>query len=158
MVNQSVNSDRQHLAAFAEKLSRILPVLIREFARRQSNELYQGKITMQQFIALGYLSYRNAQDGSTMGEIAKALYVTMPAATGVVDRLIRAGYCERAADPKDRRIIRIKITSKGENLVKKICKQRRAMIIRIFAKISPLDREEYLRILTKVGEVLKEEK
>lgn len=158
MVNQPGNNARVHLEDFAEKLSRILPVLIREFARRQSNELYQGKITMQQFVALGYLSYRHAKEGSTMGEIAKALFVTMPAATGVIDRLIRAGYCERAADASDRRIIRIKITSKGENLVKKIYKQRKAMIIRIFAKISPLDREEYLRILTKVGEVLKEEK
>lgn len=150
-------SDRRHLEDFAQKLTEILPVFIREFARRQSDELYKGQITVQQFVALSYLSCQKGSAVATMSEIAKALHVTMPAATGVVDRLIREGYCVRSGDPKDRRIIRVKITPKAESLVEKIYRQRKEMIIRIFGKLERRDRDEYLRILTKVRDILKQE-
>lgn len=149
--------NRQHIEQFAEKLTRILPYFIREFSRRQSNELYKGKITVQQFVALSYLNYLTGKAGATMSGVAKSLHVTMPAATGVVDRLIRDGYCMRFGDSKDRRIIRVEITPKGVKLVKKIYRHRKNMIIRIFGKLSIRDRDEYLRIFTKIGEILKQQ-
>jgi DNA-binding MarR family transcriptional regulator len=39
----------------------------------------------------------------TAGEIAKRLGLTTGAVTNVIDRLVRAGYVRRVADPKDRR-------------------------------------------------------
>ena len=143
------------LEDFAEKLTRVLPFFIREFTRRQSIELYKGKITVQQFVALSFLSYISTDKGATMSEIAKSLHVTMPAATGVVDRLIRDSYCLRGTDPVDRRVIRVKITPGGDRIVKKIYIHRKEMIIRIFGKLTKHDRDEYLRIFTRVGEILK---
>jgi DNA-binding MarR family transcriptional regulator len=146
------------LDEFAEKFSRILPFFIREFARRQSSELYRGKITVQQLVALSFLSYSNEKEGAKMSEIAKNLHVTMPAATGVVDRLIREGFALRYNDQNDRRIIRVKITKKGENIVKKIHRQRKEMIRRIFGGLSKEEREGYLRLFVRIGQILKIEK
>jgi len=140
------------LLEFAEKLSEILPFIIRELSRRQSNELFRGKITLPQFITLDYLSRR---EDFSMNEIARFLHVSRAAATGVVDRLVRDAYCLRYGDPNDRRVIKIKITHKGKELVKRIIQQRKEMVIQIFGKISRQEREEYLRILSKIRDILK---
>lgn len=145
-------SSSQELINFARDLNSILPSIINEFSRRQSNELYRGKITMQQFATLCFL---NSQGYSSMGEISSYLKVSMPAATGVVTRLCRNGFCRRNMDKLDRRVIRISITQKGVKLVNRINSQREKMIIHIFGKISKKERKQYLKILTRINEILK---
>jgi len=71
-----------------------------------------------------------------------------------VDRLVRDGYVVRALEPNDRRIIRIKISTKGAVLVDKFNKNQRAMILKIFGKISDKDRRDYLRILMQIRDIL----
>ncbi|PIQ89885.1 MAG: hypothetical protein COV72_00900 [Candidatus Omnitrophica bacterium CG11_big_fil_rev_8_21_14_0_20_42_13] len=153
----SVNTDKDGLERFADSMTRILPVFMKSFAQRRTDELYKGKITMQQFVALTYLNYHAGKYGATMGGLAKNLYVTMPAVTGVVNRLIRSGYCIRLSDVRDRRIVRVTITPKGARLVRKMYRQRKEMIMRIFAKINRHDRGQYLRILKNVAQILNEE-
>lgn len=143
------------LSEFADELNNFLPNLLKEFHRRQPNELYKGEITLQQYITLNFLS---SQKDAAMGAIAKCLRVSLPAATGVVDRLIRGAYCVRRGDPKDRRIVRISITPKGKKIVKKISRQRKNMIIKAFGKISAEERWQYLSILKKIGDALRNEK
>lgn len=144
-----------NLSEFADKMNEIVPVIMKEFARRQANELYKGKITLPQFLILNFL-HRNGV--SKMTNLARFMDVSTPAMTGIVERLVREGYCERAYNPKDRRIINVKLTAKGNEVVRKINKQRRNMVIRIFGKISQLERSEYLRILMRIQEILAREK
>jgi DNA-binding MarR family transcriptional regulator len=84
--------------------------------------------------------------------------VTTAAATGLVDRLVKAGYVQRVYDPSDRRIIKVKLTSKGADLVKKIMVNKVARVKDVFGKLSAGDREDYLRVLTRIKEVLEQEK
>jgi len=128
-----------------------MPVVIQGFARRQANELYKGKITLPQFLILDFLSQRGE---SRMTDTAHFMHVTTAAMTGIVDRLVRDNYAIRVYEPKDRRIIKIKLTHQGSDLVKKINAQRRRMVIEVFGSISRADREEYLRILMQIKEIL----
>ena len=89
-----------------------------------------------------------------MSDLAHFMSVSTAAMTGTVGRLVSYGYVIRELEPKDRRVIKIKVTSKGSNIVKKINCQRRQMIIDVFAKVSEHDRSDYLRVLTKIEEVL----
>ena len=50
--------------------------------------------------------------GVTAGELASEAGLTTGAVTGVVDRLERAGYARRVADPADRRRVRIEVTDR----------------------------------------------
>ncbi|MDD5618023.1 MAG: hypothetical protein PHG69_02920, partial [Candidatus Omnitrophica bacterium] len=77
--------------------------------------------------------------------------------TGIVDRLVRDGYVLRDYQPKDRRIINIRITKKGNNLISKTNQQRQEMIINVFGKVSDEDRQDYLRVLTRIHEILTKE-
>lgn len=136
---------------FADKIGEIFPIVIKEFLKRQTNELCKGKITMPQFLILSFLE---RQGECKMTQLARFMGVTTAAMTGIVDRLVRDGYAERVSDPKDRRIIRIKTTAKGASLVHKINLHRRQMIIDIFGRLSQQDREDYLKIITRIRDVL----
>lgn len=92
-----------------------------------------------------------------MSGLARFMSVSTAAMTGTVDRLVNCGYVIREQEPKDRRVIKIKITSKGRDIIKKINCQRRQVIIDIFAKVSEHDRSDYLRVLTKIEEILSEQ-
>ncbi|MFA4843026.1 MAG: MarR family transcriptional regulator [Candidatus Omnitrophota bacterium] len=143
------------LAEFADKINEIFPVVIKEFLKRQTNELCRGKITMPQFIILNFLE---RQGESRMTDLAKFMSVTTAAMTGLIDRLVRDGYVERVEDPDDRRIIKVRATAKGSALVRKINLQKRQMIIDIFGRLTQRDREEYLRIIMRVRDVLTNQK
>lgn len=136
---------------FADKLNNMMPVMIKEFSRRQAGEIYKGKITLPQFLILGFL--HNNGD-SKMCAIAKFMSVTTAAMTGMVDRLETSGYVKREHEPEDRRIIKVVLTSKGQELVNKINLRRREMIVDVFGKISVQDRMDYLRVLTRIKDIL----
>ncbi len=142
------------LSEFADKLNDMMPVIMKEFGRRQTNELYKGKITLPQFLVLEFLETGGE---SKMKDIAQFMHVSTAAMTGIVDRLVREGYVVRAFDAVDRRIIKAKLTVRGSSIVKKINGQRRDMTIRIFEKISETDRNEYLKILRQIRDILVKE-
>jgi DNA-binding MarR family transcriptional regulator len=139
------------LYEFADRINDIMPIMIREFAKYQVNELSKGKITLSQFLILGFLEKSGE---AKMSGLANFMAVSTAAMTGTADRLVKYGYVTRELEPEDRRVIKIKITLKGRELIKKINSQRRQMIIDIFGKISESDRSDYLRVLTKIEEIL----
>ncbi|MBU4251957.1 MAG: MarR family transcriptional regulator [Candidatus Omnitrophica bacterium] len=139
---------------FAQKMNQIIPEIMKGFARRQNNEVYKGKITLPQLLILELLSRQGA---SKMTDLAKYMQVTTAASTGIVERLVRQGYVQRAYDQNDRRIVRIKLNTKGTELLKKISQQRAQSVTRIFSQISEDDRAEYLRILMQVKDILDKE-
>ncbi|MDP2830661.1 MAG: MarR family transcriptional regulator, partial [Candidatus Omnitrophota bacterium] len=97
------------------------------------------------------------QGASKMTDLAKYMQVTTAASTGIVERLVRQGYVQRAYDQNDRRIVRIKLNAKGTELLKKISQQRTQSVTRIFSQISEDDRAQYLRILMQVKDILDKE-
>ena len=139
------------LLEFADRLLDIFLVVMREISRSQADELYKGKITLPQLLTLDFLIQK---DESKMTDIAHFMRVTTAAITGIVDRLVRDGYVTRVYEPQDRRIIKVKPTSRGAKLVKKIKAQRRKAIINVFGKITPAEREDYLRILLRIQDIL----
>lgn len=139
---------------FAQKMNQIMPEIMKGFARRQSNDVYKGKITLPQLLILEQL---NRQGASKMTDLAKYMQVSTAATTGIVQRLVLLGYVQREYDSNDRRIIRIKLNIKGTELLKKISQQRTQSVTRIFGQISEDDRGEYLRILMQVKDILDKE-
>lgn len=144
---------RMPLEEFADRMNQLLPVVIKEFSRRQPGELYKGKISLPQYLIMDFL---NRQGEAKMTDIARFMKVSTAAMTGFIDRLINYGYVVRGFDKADRRIIKVRLTAKGLALVKKITSQRRQMFINTFGRLSAEDRENYLRILTQVRDILSE--
>jgi DNA-binding MarR family transcriptional regulator len=93
-----------------------------------------------------------------MSGLAHFLNISTPAATGIVDRLVKYGYIARVFDPEDRRIIKIRLTPKGSSLVNKINQQKRQSTIDIFSRISEKERNDYLKILMRIRDIITQEK
>jgi DNA-binding MarR family transcriptional regulator len=146
---------KSSLIEFSDKINEIMPVIAREFIRHQVGELSKGKITLPQLLALDFVQ---KQSELKMTDLAHLLGVTTAAITGIAGRMVKYGYLVRVFDPADRRIIKVKLTPKGEQLLNKVNRARREMVVNVFSKISQAEREEYLKILTHVYEALAQEK
>ena len=77
---------------------------------------FNALLTLQEFGSL------------TMGDLSKYLFTACSTATDLVDRLERAGYIERARDLKDRRVVRVNLLPKGEDVVNLVIMERQVFL------------------------------
>lgn len=68
-------------------------------------------VTQTQFLLLASI---RAYPRCTMGTLARNLHVSMPTATGIVHRLVHAGFVQRMPQPKDRRQVVVQLTRTGQ--------------------------------------------
>jgi DNA-binding MarR family transcriptional regulator len=87
-------------------------LLMREARQRVAN---RWNLTLPQFEVLAELARADAR-GFTFVELSRLLLVTSGNLTGIVDRLEEQRLVERAPDDKDRRVIRVALTSKGRRV------------------------------------------
>ncbi|MDT9593154.1 MarR family transcriptional regulator [Nocardioides zeae] len=73
-----------------------------------------------------------SRDATGPGELAGALDVTRPAATGIVDRLVARGHAERRAHPADRRRTEVVVTDSGRG-------EARTHLLPMFLALAELD-------------------
>jgi DNA-binding MarR family transcriptional regulator len=141
------------ISQFADRVSELMPVIMREFVKHQVTEFEKLKITMPQSFVLDILSRKGEWK---MSDLAKFINVTTAAMTGIIDRLVKGGFAVRVHDPDDRRIIRVKLTPKGAKVANDMISRRKEITISMFGTISQDEREEYLKILSHIHEHLKE--
>ncbi len=135
------------LHQFSREVTEIMPFLLREFVKREKNELATGRISFPQMVALDLLAQRTRVK---MSEIAHALSVQLSTATPLVDRLIRAGMAARSRDDKDRRLVWVTVTTKGRKVLNNILREKQASIRAIFGALTEEERAQYLCVLKKV--------
>jgi DNA-binding MarR family transcriptional regulator len=136
----------------ADRVGEIMPAISREFLKHSSGEFYKMKVTMPQCIILDVL---DKTGGMKMKDLAGYMSVTTAAMTGIVDRLVREGYASRKNDPDDRRVINVKLTPKGAHTAKNANEHKRKAMIKLLGVLSQGEREDYLRILTRIKDGIK---
>ncbi len=76
-----------------------------------------GAVTFQQMQALHAIARRS---GVTMGELAGCLEAaSLSSATQMADRLVKLGLVERMSDPGDRRLVRVALSPRGRDLLRR---------------------------------------
>jgi len=141
------------VSEFAANVGEIMPVITREFYKRQTTGFYKLKITMPQFVVMDMLS---RQQESRMSDLAHFMNVTTAAMTGIIDRLVRDGYVRRSSDPTDRRIVKVALTPKGDKIVIHMLGERVKLVEDIFSVISDNERTEYLNIIRHIRDHIME--
>ncbi|SIR82929.1 MarR family winged helix-turn-helix transcriptional regulator [Micromonospora avicenniae] len=81
------------------------------------------------------------------GALAEHLRIAPRSATEVVDDLQRRGLVERRPDPNDRRATLVALTAEGVRTSTAIRATRQAEADRLFAELTPGDRDDLARIL-----------
>jgi DNA-binding MarR family transcriptional regulator len=93
----------------------------------------------------------NQKENPTMGELSSALSVPLSTATRIADWMVDNGYVQRLPDPEDRRIVRIALTSTGQELHKTMESYMRQRVQQI---LSSLTLEERTTLITLIGKVV----
>ncbi len=144
-------AQKPDLKEFVAQVMEMLPQVIRGFLRTQANALSRGQITPAQYFVLDAI---DRQGALRMSELAAELSVSLPAMSGLVERLYKMKMVKRIYSEKDRRVIKIDLSIRGKNILNTIRSQRAAGFQKIFSKLSQKDRADYLRIITKMRDIL----
>lgn len=88
-------------------------------------------ITPPQFNALLTLI---KHDGLTIGELSNKMYLACSTVTDLLDRMERNELVIRVKDEKDRRIVRIEVLDKGNDLIEKILNTRRLYLASVLSE------------------------
>src|SRR5688572_22042152 len=103
--------DIKQLQALNEVFSRVMKQI---FLTPETHDERHNEITWAQKKIMILLE----EFGSLkMSEIARQISVTMPSATAIVDKMVKADLVKRDADPQDRRVIRIALSDAGRQMV-----------------------------------------
>ena len=87
----------------------------------------------------------------SMGELSRDLEVPLSTATRTMDWLVNNGYAQRLPDPRDRRVVRVELTGKGEETFQTI---RTFMLARVEQAMSPLNLAEQKTFIVLLNKVL----
>jgi DNA-binding MarR family transcriptional regulator len=75
-------------------------------------------LSFTQIKLLHYLG--DADEEPTLKQAAEAVHVSLPAASRMVDDLVRRGFVERREDPEDRRMKRVRVTDSASEVIRRI--------------------------------------
>lgn len=141
----------KEISSFSRELLSLMPHIVRTMFKVQTDVLGKGKISVPQFLSLDLIDLKGSLK---MKDIAKALNVTLPATSGLINRLVKLGLVKRTFDPRDRRLIFITLTPRGKETIEEIRTQRRKAIEKIFGKLTARERADYLSILRRLVKML----
>lgn len=97
-----------------------------------------AEVGATQYRALAILSLRGARNASVL---ADELGVGRPAATKLVDRLVRRRLIRRRGHPTDRRQVILEATDRGREIVRAVQACRRRRLSRVLSELDPVARD-----------------
>lgn len=108
-------------------------------------------VTQTQFLVLAAIrSYGRC----TMGALARSLHVSMPTATGVVNRLVRDGFVRRAPQADDRRQVVVELTPNALAFFQEFQRVIRRRWEEALVSLDPKELQAFYGVLTKLRERL----
>lgn len=91
-------------------------------------------------------------EGMKASEISNLLRVKSPTITPVIRTLEEAGLVERKVDPDDRRVVRIKITEAGQQVVKEVHREMMTTMHGLVEYLGEEDTKQLTLLLNRVHE------
>jgi DNA-binding MarR family transcriptional regulator len=87
----------------------------------------------------------------TMSELAEDLGAPLSTASGIGERLARRGLVQRQRRPEDRRVVVVRLTSKGETAAGKLREQIDGLLRRVAGALTEAELGQLLALLAKVA-------
>jgi MarR family transcriptional regulator, organic hydroperoxide resistance regulator len=104
-------------------------------------------ITMPQLKSLFFISN---QGNTNLGKLAAALGVTPANVTGIVDRLVEHKLITRVENARDRRMLMLHTTEKGEEIVANLRERKRNYLSQTLSGLNPNELTDLFRGLASL--------
>jgi DNA-binding MarR family transcriptional regulator len=125
--------------------------VIRAVDQHSRRLMEQHGLTGPQFAALQELN----RVGITLaGELARALQMSQPTLTGILDRLERRGLAARSRNGADRRTVQVAITDEGKRVLRETPSALQEGVRRELAKLDEWERTMMLATLQRLAAIV----
>jgi DNA-binding MarR family transcriptional regulator len=94
----------------------------------------------------------DAEGGSTVSDLAADLGRSLSATSRLLDQLVRRGLVRRQEDEHDRRVKRVRLDRRGQELIGRVQRQRAEAQLSVMAALSAADRADVMRAMTLLAE------
>lgn len=129
------------LLSNAERVSEIFSrILNRSMSERLVENMTKAEITYPQMQVMRFVMLHTT---ATIGDVARGLSISYPSATNMVHRLVRKELVSKEGNTKDRRLVRVLLTEKGEQLVLDLERERAERFMDVLGKM-PLEQSKEL--------------
>ena len=132
------------LVELIEIITKLIGNLEAQFIKKFQEEGF----TARQIV---YIETINTLDNPNLGEIAKALKLSKPSVTAIVDKLASKGYIEKFQSDEDRRSFHVHLSAKGNMLVR-IHEKTHSKIVEMLQK--SLDSKDLKKLVTLLNKVV----
>ncbi len=148
-----MSSEYRDAEKFTAAIQAIFPKLMHYLNAEESRELTGLGITPSQINALLVLYFH---DDLTMGKLSQEIYLAESAATRLVNRLVNLNLVKRRGDEKDRRIVRVALTSYGRQLSRLVFERRSHRFNNLAQRLDENERENLVVSLQTVMRVFED--
>jgi DNA-binding MarR family transcriptional regulator len=111
---------------------------LRRFLRWSEEQAAAAGLTSAQHQLLLAIRGHQNPDGPTIGDVAGYLLLRHHSAVGLIDRAVRAGLVMRQEDANDRRVVRLRLTSLGMDILSLLAATHLEELERLAPKIREL--------------------
>ena len=119
--------------------------------QRGSDEYFRPyELTPVKFNTLILIRHMGGVDGLSQNDICHHLIVSPSNITRLIDRLVVDGYVERTIAKEDRRVRKVKITSKGKAILDEVTKGYGEMIQQSIYKLERSEVEQLSALILKL--------
>ena len=130
--------------AIAQLMPRIIQGIQLEF-------LVKRTITQTQFVVLVAI---HSNGRCPMNILGKNMQVSLPTISGIVDRLVKAGYIRRVEDPADRRQVVVALARKGELMIEQFQTVVAKRWQEVLRSLGPKEIDAFYQVITKLKNTL----
>ena len=129
------------------KLIEIITKLVGDLEAQFIKKFQEEGFTARQIV---YIETINTLDNPNLGEIAKALKLSKPSVTAIVNKLASKGYVDKFQSDEDRRSFHVHLSAKGKNLVKMHAETHKKIVDMLQDNLDNKDLKNLVTILNKV--------
>ena len=137
------------LEAVSLGISELMPNIIRGI---QLDFFADRNITQTQFLMIVAIS---SYGRCRMSVLAQNMKIKMPTATGIADRLVKAGYVCRFTEPNDRRVVLLELTEKGSLFFGDFRQAMRRRWEEVLRSLKKEDLRSFHQVIAKLRDNLK---
>ncbi len=137
-------------AATPDIVDQILEQLEPLIARQRKAVAQQGCFRAISSTQLHVLFLLESRGSMPMGRLAELLDVSLPNATGIIERMVERDLVHRTRLDDDRRIVEVAVSEAGRQTVEEIDLIRRGQIAAVICRLTAAQQERALRTFTEL--------
>lgn len=116
----------------------------------KENMTYDSRLLHLSMLQLQTLIYIKRNPKAQMSDIAAKFSIELPSATSLITKLTTLRLVQKTQDKKDKRIVRLALTKKGEDLLAAAIEKRNKKMDELLQYMSEEDKKSLLDILKRL--------